>query len=458
MAAFKIGSTLVNREAAISTVWSTIQQLVVASSTFFILRAIQSSTEGDMHAALHFIAAFVASLILVFVPMAFAMVYLQKWRLASIDAFLTEFVRSNYGKTTLGHTRNKVHSEAYLTNESFTVYDYATNLLFQLYSTFMNSALNIIVIAAALDWRILFWYVLAGLFLVVSSYASKTNLTKASLDAQSSRKNLSNAMLTAWDNILIGNRHNYLNWKQNYSDRLDEAQKSASRTELIRSVISSLAVAVALLIVATGNGIFLFENSNKLPAVAALIITLPRQLQIIQSIFGFFNLALAWTGTKAQLLELQNAARLSHGNKRPEQFIQFGEIELSSDSAFPRCGSLAEVTDALLSRTNGRYTLRGRNGAGKSTLLSLIKEDFGDRAFYLPTNYADLAFNTEFIQHSDGNRLLSVFNNIASLNDLDFVILDEWDANLDAANIAKVSEAIENLAKSKIVIESRHRS
>jgi ABC-type transport system involved in cytochrome bd biosynthesis fused ATPase/permease subunit len=37
------------------------------------------------------------------------------------------------------------------------------------------------------------------------------------------------------------------------------------------------------------------------------------------------------------------------------------------------------------------------------------------------------------------------------------VLLDEWDANLDAANLALVHARIEELAKTKVVIEVRHR-
>ncbi len=49
------------------------------------------------------------------------------------------------------------------------------------------------------------------------------------------------------------------------------------------------------------------------------------------------------------------------------------------------------------------------------------------------------------------------FNDITTLSEVEYVILDEWDANLDIENVAKISEAIGTLAKTKVVIESRHR-
>ncbi|MNT06215.1 hypothetical protein D3C72_1408710 [compost metagenome] len=76
----------------------------------------------------------------------------------------------------------------------------------------------------------------------------------------------------------------------------------------------------------------------------------------------------------------------------------------------------------------------------------------------MPTNYEDLCFKTDFLNHSDGNRLLVVFNRIAELEEVKFIILDEWDANLDGNNLILVNEAINKLAQNKVIIESRHRS
>lgn len=107
--------------------------------------------------------------------------------------------------------------------------------------------------------------------------------------------------------------------------------------------------------------------------------------------------------------------------------------------------------------TNGRRTLRGPNGTGKSTLLSVLKEKTGDSSFMLPTNYEDLSFSIDFLGHSDGNRLLAVFEKIAELESVKYIILDEWDANLDGKNLSLINDAIERLAETKVIIESRHR-
>ena len=450
-------SILMNRDAVWSTIWSTIQQVVVASSTYFILEAIRNITSGKTDAALIYIGAFVASLVLVYLPNTLSMVYLQRWRLTSVENFVRSFIDYNKGQTSFGHSRNKSKTESWLTNESFTVLDTATNLLYQIYSTLTNSVFNILVIALALDIRILGWYFLAGGVLVASNFFFRTTIASASLAVQGSRNELSTSMLSAWQNIFVGNQHNFENWHSIFSDRMTKARTAATSYDLTRSLISSGTVSVALLIVAMGNGIFLWDNRERVSLMAALLITLPRQLQIIQSIFAFFNLTLSWTGTREQLRELEAVIRVSQKPNESMNYVKFEEIELFNGKECLFHQDFDSIKRQLKTFGNGRWTLRARNGAGKSTLLSLLKEDMGEEAFLLPTNYEDLAFKTDFLNHSDGNRLLSVFQRISELENIKIIILDEWDANLDGINLSRINDMIEKLSANKIVVESRHR-
>ena len=458
MPKFKIESTLMNRDAALSTFWSTLQQMIVAASTFFILRAIERATNSDMRSATWYISGFVISLVLVYLPGSLSVIYLQKWRFTSFASFVERFAAANFGKTTRGHSSHKFHSESWLTNESSTVYEHATNLLYQIYSTLLNSALNILVIAFALDQKILIWYLLAFAALIFSNRIFKSKLSEVSKDAQQSRKILSTSMLSAWDNIFTGNNHNFSNWQTRFLNNLSDAREGSARLERIRAALSSGAMIVALIIVAIGNGLFFLENLNRLPVVAALFVTLPRQIQIIQSIFSLYAFSLSWTGTLAQLKELESIVEPQISLQDPTTFITFSEIDFSLAKEKFVHSHLKCVERFLESRSNGRISIRGKNGAGKSTLLSLLKETYGERAFLLPTRFMNLSFKNDISVQSDGNRLRDVMNEIEVLDGIHVVILDEWDANLDPANVREVSLAIDRMATRKLVIESRHRN
>lgn len=191
--------------------------------------------------------------------------------------------------------------------------------------------------------------------------------------------------------------------------------------------------------------------------MAALMITFPRQLQIIQSIFAFFNLFISWSGSFNQLKSLGKIIDFSETKTDTQKYIQFYEIDFLRNQEKRNFGDFSALVDAIYKEQNGRWTLRGRNGSGKSTLLCLLKEKFGEEGFFLPTHYEDLCFSSEFLNESDGNRLAAVFEMISKIENVKFIILDEWDANLDEHNLNQINAAIDRLAKNRIVLESRHR-
>ncbi len=449
---------MINRSGLLSLLWATLQQMVVASSTYFIIIASRLGAEKDFNGALKYIAAFAVSLLVVFLPNTLSLIYLQKWRLESFEKFVNSFTAVNFGKTTWSHNRDKTVHESWLTNEALNVYDNATNLLYQFFSTLLSFVLNIAVIAVILDWRILGWYLGACLVLFVFNRVFQKTIAAAALGAQAARNTLNNTMLTAWENIFIGNRYNIERWHADLNVNLDGSRRAIVHYDLVRSLISSVTVSLAIVLIAAGNAIYLFQYRDDMPMIAALMITFPRQLQTVQNIFAFFNLCLSWSGISHQLSQLNDFLSMSQTPRNPERFVQFANISIAHGNESFKSTAAAELIQRLEESTCGRFTLRGRNGMGKSTLLALIAEGTGDRSFFLPSKFGELAFrHLDTVQESDGNRLLAVFEEIRSINGVKFVLLDEWDANLDAENIRLIDEQINLLSKTVTVIESRHR-
>jgi len=453
-----VRSTLGGRDASHCLLWATLQQLVVASSTYFIIEAIQAVTRNDHPLAMKFAVAFVVSLVIVYLPVTGGVIALQKWRLSAFARFVEKFVSVNQGRTTWSHARDKSRFESWLTNESSTVYANATSILFDAYSIFLSSILNILVISVAIDGRIIGWYALAALLLLASNLLFQNKIRAVSLHSQQARKDLSNVMLNAWENILIGNRHCLHNWLARFRHGVHEASRGAVRADLTKSLISSATVSLALMVIALGNAIYFYENRLNLPMVAALLITLPRQLQVVQNIFAFFNMHLSWVGVSSQLREIAAFIEFAREPRDSASHVQMSELSTSHNGLDQRFAHIPDFMDHVRSKANGRFTLRGKNGAGKSTLLSMLAEATGEDSFYLPAHFSDLAFtDSSWIGHSDGNRVLAVFREIADLKAVRYVLLDEWDANLDPHNLAQIDEAITHLAQTKVVLESRHR-
>ena len=131
----------------------------------------------------------------------------------------------------------------------------------------------------------------------------------------------------------------------------------------------------------------------------------------------------------------------------------------------------------------GRVNVRGGNGSGKSSLLASLKTEMKKRAYYWPTTDR-LAFKFtggvvpvdvegddededdvvvvadamhKKLGFSSGERQLKSLEEIVNATDAQVYLLDEWDANLDAANKAKADALVDELAARARVVEISHR-
>lgn len=162
--------------------------------------------------------------------------------------------------------------------------------------------------------------------------------------------------------------------------------------------------------------------------------------------------------------------------------IDFERIVLSEGERERTCSSLADAVHHVLAVNNGLVTVRGGNGSGKSTLLVALKARLQGKAYYWPTqDRLAFAFNAgqgeavpedesddpdqisaaeEAVQkkgYSSGERQLQVLREIVADTTCPVYLLDEWDANLDAANRALGLALISQLAKRARVVEISHR-
>lgn len=457
MSIFKLFS---NKHSWSCIIWSTVQQLTVALSTYAIIQSIQSVSEKNQEKTIFWLVIFATSLVIVYLPNVLATIKLEKSRIKSFENFMSAFVNNNWGASHIAHPSIKADQQAWITHEATQSINEATNILFSLFGTLLSATLNVGVIAIAIDKRIAVWYTIAGLFLISINFLFKNKIKTSSLSLQIARKNMSEKLLTAWENILIGNKHNYLNWSANFNKKIKETKKETIRYELIRTLVSSGSVVGAVLLIAYGNGVVIKDNWNNWTIISALIATMPRQMQTIQFTFALFNILLSWQGIKERLLKLINILKIekTYPIEETNKYISWPKITIKGDQNINSL-NLLTIVDDLKATTKGRYTLRGPNGAGKSTLLRRIKKELQDACFYLPAKFNDLEFKTLNISNfSDGEKLRSVFSEISELGGVKYLLLDEWDANLDDKNMSQISKEIDNLCQSIIVIESRHRN
>ncbi len=105
-------------------------------------------------------------------------------------------------------------------------------------------------------------------------------------------------------------------------------------------------------------------------------------------------------------------------------------------------------------------TLRAPNGVGKSTLVAYAAERLHPGRVYVPSYTTELEFSgTSFHGLSDGRRAMAMLEALGGQPVGDLILIDEWDANLDADNVAITNCRIsEWVAAGRTVVETRHRN
>ena len=246
--------------------------------------------------------------------------------------------------------------------------------------------------------------------------------------------------------------------------------------------LSAASAVIGLAIVFAAMAWVVARNPTDTETLIALVATLPRQIEMTQSVHQFTS---GWNELLAVWARLGGVATNLHPEVDTEfdARIKFDKLILREGAATNTVGSLDEAMALILSQRNGRINVRGANGSGKSTLLTSLKSVVKTRAYYWPT--ADrLSFQfTQGLEvegaddgdvdgdeqaakkpsdpkrpgFSSGERQLRALQEIVAHTDAAIYLLDEWDANLDPNNRAAADALVEELAPRARVVEISHR-
>jgi len=103
----------------------------------------------------------------------------------------------------------------------------------------------------------------------------------------------------------------------------------------------------------------------------------------------------------------------------------------------------------------GRLRITGSNGSGKTTVLLKIKSEFGiDAALFTNETVAVLASRR---QHgSSGENKIRALHRFLLGRQENIILLDEWESRLDDATRNHVDMLMDEMGKTKLIIEARH--
>ncbi len=319
-----------------------------------------------------------------------------------------------------------------------------------LFTYIISLILGVLVLGLFIDMKFIPAFVVAG----VLSYLCYSKLSpwvrEKYEQEQKARTQFNGYLLSCWDNVFFKNKSIINIYKDNLSERYAQAKKdtvaAAKTSEMLvfcLGIVSSLPV--VLLICWIG-----YENltSEKMPILLALLATVSRQLNMLTTFRNIFMNMTSFLGFESKFSVIINSLDLPVTDY--VQQIQFSNLRIGSIQR----ADLKEVEAYFAEVVPGRYEIRGGNGCGKSTLLLHLNDSLAS-SFYLPS-HPDLAIGANASTMSSGQKLLQHIEFLALGTDR-YLLLDEWDANLDINNMLMIEKRLNELAQTKIIVEVRHR-
>lgn len=191
-------------------------------------------------------------------------------------------------------------------------------------------------------------------------------------------------------------------------------------------------------------------------SLAIIVVALPRLFQVLSYsyellfIMADFPMQKSRMSTIRRFLDPEKRVDQEQALNQMKMRVQWERIQVTHNSAIISSKKLLES----IPRT-GRYTLRGENGSGKSSFLLILKLLKGTDSLYLPPKH-ELVFKGSKRSLSTGQRVRKSLEEILAEHQTAFILLDEWDANLDPSNRQYLSNLIDELSKNKCVVETLH--
>lgn len=443
-------------------------EMITASSNLWLVLMMNRITASEPFYEWMF--CYLASLLLPSIPYSLAYIFRISWRQEAQRSFINNFVAANKNNILeWGDKKIKEKKCSILTSEGTQAIYVFIDYVWDIISFSLSVTLNIIALSLVVEplFMLSFLVSLASVSLVIKLQRPKQKrLTEKALSA---RVDLGQSLLSAWDNVLLGNTYSFSIWNRKFDQRVDHSLKRNVELErfdqMMAILISMMTMVPSLLVVVW----FSYAHSSDSARLAAFFVTIPNLFLILTYTYQVLSQAFRYNMHKSKLSTIFKSiqpttfseAILSEKVKWPK--IQYAKNELSNEADYK--GSRPYVPPQPLTshkdllpflKEPGRITLRGENGSGKSTTLMLLKQEMGNEAFLLPT-VCTLSFSTKAVTGSTGENLKQMLREISEKVPASTLLLDEWDANLDSQNRESLSRLIDEIAAKKCVVEVRHR-
>lgn len=441
---------LFHTSAYIALALVVLHQGVVASSTIFLTRVIEQFQSGYPYAPS--LALYLVAMAFPYLPGCASFLFLQRWINDAHQAFVALVVRRMKGSAGLfRHEGMRERVTAILARNAFPVLKDYISFIHDLASFTLNSVLSISVISFLLPTDLLIGYGVSLALCFVIIAALRGTISRASSAYENRYLDYSTVLDVGWQNLTIGNRHNAAVWQKRRDDAGRSFYVSANRLELKKQISNILLAATSLAPTIYLVLMIVRDNTASPSVVAAVIVSLTRIFLILNSLSMLVHKILDLSVMQSRLNVLFSV-RESLSEEDSTEVGTIGRIDVNGVAISGK----ADLLDHFASVANGRHRITGPNGSGKSTALMALKQEYGAQCVMLPANLSGLMWLADGKNLSTGQRTGMCLQEVLQQDDVKYILLDEWDANLDSNNASTIDDMLDALAERKVVVEVRH--
>jgi hypothetical protein len=427
-----------------------VHQCIVAGSTIFLTRVIESFQAGENYST--YVYLYLLSMAIPYLPGCMSFVFLQKWINEVHFAFVEKLTGQMSGKIEkYRDAKLKARAEAVLARNSFPVVKDYISFVHDLASFSLNSVLSMLVIGFLLPSRLLWGYASSLLLCFFIVIGLRKIISAASEEYENRYIAYSSILDRSWENITLGNQHNEKIWRQRKSMSGHSFYAASYRLQILKQGGNLLLAAASL-----GPTIFLIasivhDGTAAAGVIAAVMVSLTRIFLIINSLSALVYKFLDWSSMKARLNVLFDTGSSVAADGALGAGV-VGSIAINGKLVT----SVAQAAEMVSQAGSGRFTITGSNGSGKSTALLALKNIFRDESFIFPAHHGDLMWRSDDTALSTGQKTGAFLREIFELEGVKYLLLDEWDANLDGENRRAIDGILDELGRSKTIVEVRH--
>jgi len=212
-------SLLINRWGLTCMGILTFQQILEASSTIWLVKLMETITAGGNF--LTYMLLYLLSIALPYIPGCNALIVKTHWKQEAQRHFINAFVSSN--RNNIGEWNNKAVKEeklSILTSEGPAALQSLIDYVWDLSSYVLSVLFNILALAIVVEPLFAIAYVVSVLCVIAIMKWQRRTQRQLTQKALTARVDLSQQLLAAWDNELLGNGYNFRLWDEQTSQIL----------------------------------------------------------------------------------------------------------------------------------------------------------------------------------------------------------------------------------------------